>query len=132
MQTEFLDKNRKTGRPAFKPTQTMRNQVEIAIAGGLSTSEIAHVLGISRPTLLMHFRDELRHGRARRHAEVLLWMHRAAQRGSVSAMKVLLRVYAAGNPEVGKKARLAQAASGAGAGTEWADILKTQTDESLQ
>src|SRR5262245_17066186 len=129
MQTEFFDKNRKTGRPSFRPTQSMRNQVEIAIAGGLSTSEIAHVLGISRPTLLAHFRVELCHGRARRHAEVLLWMHRAAQRGSVSAMKVLLRIYAAGNPEVGKKARLAQAANGAGAGTAWADVL---SDESLQ
>ncbi len=82
---EFLGKNKKRGRPAFKPTQRVRNRVEIAAAAGISAAEIAAVLGISRATLEQHFVDELRHGRVRKHIENLVRLDRAAQRGSVSA-----------------------------------------------
>jgi hypothetical protein len=52
---EFLDKNKKTGRPPFKPTKRMRDWVETSVAAGLTTTEIANILGgISRTTLNLH------------------------------------------------------------------------------
>jgi hypothetical protein len=63
---EFLGKNKKAGRPRFKPNKPLRNQVEIAAAAGLPHNQIAAVLGISRQTLENNFIDELKNGRARK------------------------------------------------------------------
>jgi hypothetical protein len=84
----FLSENKKTGRPRFKPTRRMRNTVEICVAGGLSLQETATVLGICQNTLRANFADELQNGRARKFAEILVRLDRAAARGSVGEISI--------------------------------------------
>ncbi len=47
------------GRPAFVPTAAHRKQVETLSGYGIPQDEIARSVGISKPTLLAYFRDEL-------------------------------------------------------------------------
>jgi hypothetical protein len=124
MQLIGKHKNR-GGRPAFKPTRRMREQVEIAAAAGMSASDVAVVIGISRPTLEAHFADELKNGRIRKFAQVLVLLDRESKRGSVSASKYLLTLFSGGmSPIVGKKQRRQQAAESAlEGGSEWGDDL---------
>jgi DNA-binding NarL/FixJ family response regulator len=120
---EFFDQKRKAGRPALKPSQRQRKLAEMCVAAGMSHVEIAAVLGISKPTLELHFADELRNGRVRRFAEVLVLLDRAARRGSVSAMKFLATLFSGGTSAVvGKKQRQQQEAENVGGG-EWGDDL---------
>jgi hypothetical protein len=119
---EFMTENKKRGRPAFKPTRRQRNTVETCVAGGLSVQETAAVLGISQNTLRSNFSDELQNGRARKFAEILVLLDRAAKRGSVGAMKYLLTLFSGGTSAViGKKQRQQQAAENAAG--EWGDDL---------
>jgi AcrR family transcriptional regulator len=121
----FLDKNSKGGRPPFKPTKPMRDTVETAVAAGVSTSEIAAVLGISRTTLQSHFADELANGRARKLIQTLNLLQRAARRGSVAAMKFLVGVFSNGAPvRLGKKEAQRRAAEEALGNSEWGDIIR--------
>jgi hypothetical protein len=128
MQLIGKHKNR-GGRPAFKPTRRMREQVEIAAAAGMSASDVAVVLRISRPTVEAHFADELKHGRARKFAEILVLLDRAARRGSVGAMKFLFTVVSGGTSAViGKKeSRQRAAADVLEGGSEWGDDLHPTT-----
>ena len=122
---DFSDKNKNMGRPRFKPTKPMRNQVEIAVAAGLSEIETARVIGVARSTLLAHFAGELRFGRARKLLFVLNLLERSAKARSVSAMKYLCTVYSQQAPvRLGKKERRAREAEAALANSPWADILK--------
>jgi hypothetical protein len=123
---QFMTENKKRGRPSFKPTRRMRNTVEICVAGGLSLQETATVLGICQNTLRANFADELQNGRARKFAEILVRLDRAAARGSVGAMKYLLTLFSGGmSPIVGKKQRRQQAAESAlEGGSEWGDDLR--------
>jgi hypothetical protein len=75
---QLIGKNKKGGRPAFKPTQRMRDQVEIGSAAGLSHTQLAAVLNISRPTLESNFVDELKNGRARKLLQSLCALASAA------------------------------------------------------
>ena len=77
------------GRPAYKPTAAARTKVMTCVAGGMSEADIARVLGISPPTRRKHFEDELATGRARRVAENLARLEKAAKSGNVAAMKHL-------------------------------------------
>ena len=47
------------GRPKFEPTEKQRGQVEAMAACGIPQVQIAEAIGISQPTLLRHFRQEL-------------------------------------------------------------------------
>lgn len=47
------------GRPPFAPTPAQRKQVETLSGYGIPQDDIARSVGISKPTLLAHFRDEL-------------------------------------------------------------------------
>jgi AcrR family transcriptional regulator len=126
----FLDKNSRGGRPPYWPTKTTRDTVETAIAAGVSTSEIAAVLGISRTTLHSHFADELKNGRARKLVQALRMLDRAAKRGSVAAMKYLVNVYSQQAPvRLGKKERMAREAEAALADSPWADIISRRMAE---
>jgi hypothetical protein len=126
---QFMTENKKRGRPSFKPTRRMRNMVEICVAGGLSLQETATVLGICQNTLRANFPDELQNGRARKFAEILVRLDRAAARGSVGAMKFLLTVVLGGTSAVIGKKELKQraAADVLDGGSEWGDDLHPTT-----
>jgi hypothetical protein len=121
----LFDQKRRPGRRPLKPTQRQRKLTEICVAAGMTQVEIAAVLGISKPTLELHFADELKNGAARRRADMLVLLDRAARRGSVSAMKYLDTLFFGGaSALVGKKRAQEQAADDALTSSEWADDLQ--------
>jgi hypothetical protein len=126
---QLVGKTKKRGRPAFKPTRRMRDRVEIMVAGGLSASDVAVVIGVSRPTLEAHFADELKNGRVRKRVQILCMLDKAAKRGSVSAAKFLLTIFSDGPVHIGKKARRQQAAESACVNSEWGDDLHPTTEK---
>jgi hypothetical protein len=121
----LFDPKTKAGRRPLKPTRRQRKLAEMCVAAGMTQVETAAVLGISKPTLELHFADELKNGAARRRAEVLVMLDRAARRGSVGAMKYLDTLFSGGaSAIVGKKAlKMQQAADVLEGGTEWGDDL---------
>ena len=124
---QLIGKNKKGGRPAFKPTKPMRNEVEIGAAAGLSHNQLAAALRISRPTLESNFVDELKNGRARKLLQNLCRLDRAASRGSVAAMKYLTNVFHQGAPgqRLSKKEQKARDAEAALQNSPWADLIRT-------
>ena len=59
-----LKKKRPVGRPKFEPTPEQRNIVERAAGFGFTQEKIAALIGITKPTLEKHFREELDRGMA--------------------------------------------------------------------
>ena len=125
-----MSRNRKSGRPAFKPTAAQRRKVTNAAAGGMAHEEIAVALGICRNTLVKHFEKELSTGAMNRRAEILDAMARTALKGNVSAQKAFLAMTptlaappAESEKPVGKKEQANRDATTAAAGTDWADLL---------
>ena len=59
-----LPKERPVGRPPFEPTLEQRNMVERAAGLGFTQEKIAALVGITKPTLEKHFREELDRGMA--------------------------------------------------------------------
>ena len=124
-------------RPKHKPTAALRRRVSIAASGGMAHWQIALAIGISRPTLELHYQVELTEGACKRRLEVMEAAHRAAMKGNVSAQRLLLSVQqeigvpTAGQegkdepaaPKVGKKEQAKLDAVGAEAGTDWAGLL---------
>lgn len=55
----------KGGRPSHQPTDRDRKQVESLVGFGIPQKEICGLIGISLPTLLAHYRDELDLGSAK-------------------------------------------------------------------
>ncbi len=134
---------RKRGRPEFKPTKAVRRKVEECVAAGMSQDAIARAIGCDPKTLLKHFPDELATGLAKKKAEAiaLLWKAAKGRKPNVAAVKKLIEMHAiteaagaAGDPEkpaaipndgkLGKK-RLAQIAATqvGGEGSEWGGDL---------
>jgi hypothetical protein len=68
-----------------------------------------------------HFQADPKHGRARRLADMLVLLDRAAQHGCVPAMKYLATLFAGGVQ--GKKERLEREAANPAAG--WGDDLQS-------
>jgi len=60
----------KRGRPPFQPTDKQRGQVEAMVRYGILVVEIARTLGITKPTLFRHFREELDIGITKANAQV--------------------------------------------------------------
>ena len=58
------------GRPAFEPTERQRGQVEGMVRYGVPLAEIARVIGITKPSLSKHFREELDIGLTKANAQV--------------------------------------------------------------
>ncbi len=82
--------NTRPGRPAFKPSAKQKRTVAIAAGAGTPHESIAAALGISRSTLIRHFRAELTTGACAKRMEVLGALYAAAKRGSASAAKCYL------------------------------------------
>ena len=60
----------KLGRPPFQPSDKQRGQVEAMVRYGIPVVEIARTLGITKPTLFKHFREELDTGITKANAQV--------------------------------------------------------------
>jgi hypothetical protein len=60
----------KRGHPTFQPTDKQRGQVEAMARYGIPQDEIARAIGISRPTLLKHFVEEIQTGATKANAQV--------------------------------------------------------------
>ncbi|WP_457105936.1 hypothetical protein [Methylobacterium sp. P5_C11] len=58
------------GRPPHTPTDKSRREVEALSGYGIPEHEIARVVGISKPTPLKHYRDELDQGITKANAKV--------------------------------------------------------------
>ncbi|WP_339091126.1 hypothetical protein [Variovorax paradoxus] len=135
------------GRPVFKPTPALRKLVAGNAGGGMSREAIACALGISRTTLLKHFKEELTAGAHGHRSAVLQALERAALKGNVTACRAYLaftspdleavvpkadraKKMAAPQPNQvkdepqGKKAEAQAAGLVAQVGTEWEDLLK--------
>ena len=119
----------------YKPTQHDRELVMSLVAARMTLPEIASVLDVSRTCLCDHFVSELATGRARRKAEVVDQLRKAARGGNVTAMRTLLDLFSdplESGSNLGQKQRRELAARTAGDGTDWGDDLKPQgpvTDE---
>ena len=75
------------GRPMHEPTAESREDVEILVASGMSGRQIAQALGISEPTLRLHYENELATGGARKLAAMNKALFTAGVGGNVAAMK---------------------------------------------
>jgi hypothetical protein len=76
------------GRPAFKPTDSERKQVEAMSGYGLPIEQIAVLVrdGIHVDTLRAHFATELQSGKAKANAQVGKTLFQKAMGGDTTAM----------------------------------------------
>ncbi len=126
------------GRPAFAPTKTMRENVAIWRAGGMTNQQIADALDIDYKTLEKHFQHELSVGWSKKRAQMLTALFKAGVTGNVSAQKHYLQISGVtagiekltapedkkpkGRP-LGKKEQAEAAAQTAGQGSDWGEDL---------
>jgi hypothetical protein len=76
--TGSLAIQRTGGRPPFEVTEANRDLVLAMTVNGVTAEEVAETLGISPPTLLKYFREELEHGRRNANAKVARSLYRRA------------------------------------------------------
>ena len=124
---------RPNGRPPHQPTADQRERVAVLAAGGMSQVELSAAIGISEPTLRLHYAEQLTAGAAAKRALVLEAMFKAATAGNVSAQKAWLAQHRelqdpASLPvsrpaPQGKKEAAAEAAIEAQAGSPWSGLL---------
>lgn len=124
------------GRSPFKPTKAQRADVELLKADAWSDERIADLLGISRPTLMKHFADELRRGRDILLAENLRNLRKLARKNSTAARLLFDRIAIAGTlrpgqptqeeeapPRLGKKEAAQMAAENPDTATEMGSMM---------
>lgn len=87
--------NKNSGRRKYAPTDDEREKVRVLKAGGMTNEAIAEAIGISEPTLRLHFPSELDRGAAKVRADVLMARYRSAMGGNVSAQTKMLDLVAA-------------------------------------
>lgn len=88
--TEMSDDKDTGGRPAFEPTDEMRERVEILVGAKQTEDEIARTLRITPPTLRKHFHDELANGFAARRSCAKLKQYEIGMAGNAAALKAYL------------------------------------------
>lgn len=79
------------GRKPFKATSVQRMDVQSMRAEGMSTERIAAAMNIPLRTLQRHFAREIELGADRERIRLLRQLRRAANKGSVPAIRELLR-----------------------------------------
>ena len=79
----------RAGRKPMRPTKRQRRQVEVAVSIGLTVDQIATAVEMSRRSVYSHFRDERATGRVKRLLANAMRLDKAADEGSVVAMKAL-------------------------------------------
>lgn len=81
-------------RPAHKPDEAHRRQVETMAAYGIPEPDISRVLKIDPKTLRKHYRDELDLGSTKANAQVAGFLFSAARNGNVTAQIFWLKTRA--------------------------------------
>jgi len=81
---------RRRGPPPFQPTDDQRRMVERAVGLGFTQERIAALLGITKPTLEKHFREELDRGGAVVEYQVGSSLVDQALKGNVNAQALYL------------------------------------------
>jgi hypothetical protein len=126
---------RKRGRPLHVPSSENRRKIEGVLALGGTLQQAADAVAISLNTLKRHYRDLTDHyltAMIRLEAQMMACLIRQAETNPAAADKVLKRIDRikatmmmpkAKPPKLGKKEQARIDAFGAGAGTDWADIL---------
>ena len=66
------------GRPAHRPDDSQRRQVEALAGYGIPEADIAGVVGVDAKTLRKHYRNELDHGHTKANARVAENLYRKA------------------------------------------------------
>lgn len=124
--------NKNSGRKPFKPSAEDREKVRVLKACGMSHLGIAAALGISTPSLLKHFPEDLEIGAAKVKAEVLMARHRSAMGGNVSAQNKMIEAMGLVSPpakaqekpkKMGKKEQLEIEAQTPPVDTGWDGLL---------
>lgn len=128
----------KGGRPPHEPTPQSRSMVETFSAFGIPHEDIARVIGITAPTLRLHYREELDLGSIKANAKVAQNLFTIAckpTREGLDAAKFWLRVRAGWSEysppppiereeKLGKKEIADRDAQTAEEGTSWSNLLK--------
>jgi hypothetical protein len=81
-------------RPAHKPDDAQRRQVEAMSAYGIPENDISRVLRVDPKTLRKHYRDELDLGSTKANAQVAGFLFNAARNGNVTAQIFWLKTRA--------------------------------------
>lgn len=76
----------KPGRPPYKPTDETRKQVEALVGYGITEEQICQMIGISRPTLIKYYREEIDTGTAKANAKVAQSLYQKATGDGASAV----------------------------------------------
>jgi|TARA_R100001530_G_scaffold29784_1_gene23383 hypothetical protein len=84
----------KPGPKGHKPTDDSREEVRRLAGFGIPGEDIALVVGVSRPTLIKHYRTELDDGVAKANAHVAGFLFNQARAGNVSAQIFWLKTRA--------------------------------------
>jgi hypothetical protein len=123
------------GRPPHEPTAAIRKQVDALKGYGVTEFDIARVIGISVPTLLKYYREEIETAAIRANARVAQSLFHMATHGNVAAAIFWLKTQArwseppkefiqVGDPT--KKELAVEAARTAGDGTRWGELLQSE------
>lgn len=100
------------GRPAYEPDEATCAKVKLWIAGGLSVPDIAHLLGVTAPTVRKLFKPEIATRGAEVKAQVLEATFEQAMKGNVAAQGKLLARFdvaeALANPKAQKQGKKEQ------------------------
>ena len=140
-----LSLTKNPGRPSLKPTSVQREDVRLFKADGWSDHRIARRLGISRPTLLKHFAEELENGADEERHAALRLLKKAASKLNVSAIRDYLKLIDRNQaqdrhleqpdrltkPKTGKKEIALEEARRAHHDSDWGDDLAPLEDRSL-
>lgn len=127
----------KGGRPSHSPTEETRNIVTLMFGVGIPEELISSALKISIPTLIKHYKKELKCAKARMQAQCVANLSRLAQGNDGTAFRAnefLLNCrfgwsrYAppavTREPELGKKEKMERAAQTGHEETGWGDLLQ--------
>lgn len=83
-----------TGRPPHFPTDKTRNQVEAMSSYGIPQEDISKVLGITRNTLIKHYRRELDVAEAKANAMVAGQLYKNCMSGKEASIFFWLKTRA--------------------------------------
>jgi len=97
------------GRPPHEPSDQTRNRVEILAAASMFDWQIAAALGITVPTLKLHYDQELLFGASRKKSEMIEAMFDAGKAGKVAAQKAYIAMCQELGDERGGAAQPAEA-----------------------